>query len=229
VEGSSDAGDVLAVSSLSKGTVALAAANTTSSAQDWAPVAEGIVSNAATAGVLSSRLDMLYSGDALVEYQYAPDGIPSGQCLADGSAQSAVDGEDTFTFNYPSTSVVLGQCGLTAQTLWIVDGNNESNGYVDLISAGYESVYSYGNFAPQPYTSGLGVASSDQDAQNLVTSPFAEPYVLTVNNSGTVVLATLSDVGSVSSAQMWSGWSSPDQSDLRTKAAAEAAAASGSS
>jgi hypothetical protein len=43
----------------------------------------------------------------------------------------------------PTLTVVLAQCGLTAQNLWIVDASNEANGYVDLINAGYEGLYTY--------------------------------------------------------------------------------------
>jgi hypothetical protein len=209
VEGSPDAGDVLQVSSAkSDGAVVMAAASTTSSAQDWAPVGEGVVSNAVTAGVLSSRLDMLYGGDSLVEYQYAPDGVPSDLCLS-GGYTVGLDGAIV-----PAATVVLGQCGYSASTMWIIDGTNEADGYVDLINAGYTAAWS------EPGASGSYAASA---------AAFAEPLVLTVNSSGAAVLAPLSDVGSVSPTQMWGSWSSTAQSELRTKVAAEAAAASSSS
>jgi hypothetical protein len=102
--------------------------------------------------------------------------------------------------------VVMAQCGLTAQSLWIVDASNEANGYVDLINAGYEGIYTY-------------LAPSSSQA---VIAPYAEPAVLTVNSSGQVVLAFLSELGGVvSSSQMWAAWSSPAQSELRTAVRAD--------
>jgi len=77
-------GEVLAVSSTN---VVMSAASTTNSAEDWTPEQEGVVSNAVSAGVLSAKLDMLYSTDTLVEYQYAPDGVPSDECLANGGGR----------------------------------------------------------------------------------------------------------------------------------------------
>jgi hypothetical protein len=92
--------------------------------------------------------------------------------------------------------------------LWIVDASNEANGFTDLINAGYEAAFSY--LAPDNTTS-----------ENL-TSPFAEPAVLTVNSSGKAVLAPLSQLGAtVSPTQMWTAWSAPAQAFLRTAVQAE--------
>jgi hypothetical protein len=108
-------------------------------------------------------------------------------------------------------TVVLAQCGITAQSLWILDGDNEANGYVDLINAGYEASSTYA--VPTPDDD-----NNVTDNDNNLTSPFAEPAVLTVNSSGKVVLAPLSELGGVvSSSQMWADWSSPAQSELRAK------------
>jgi hypothetical protein len=104
----------------------------------------------------------------------------------------------------PTLTVVLAKCGITAQSLWIVDPNNQVNGYADLINAGWESTYTYG-------------AETSSDFDDL-TSPFAEPAVLTVNSSGDVVLAPLSEIGGVvSPTQMWTAFTSADQSALRAK------------
>ena len=191
-------GEALAASGTS---VVMSAASTTSSAQDWTPEQEGAVANAVSAGVLSAKLDMLYSTDQLVEFQYAPNGVPSDQCLANTAAIPY----EGYIYD-PTLTVVLAQCGVTAQSLWILDADNEANGYVDLINAGYA------------ITSTYAVPGSTQD--NNLTSPYAEPAVLTVNSSGKVVLAPLSELGGVVSAtQMWADWSSPAQSELRTKVA----------
>jgi hypothetical protein len=190
-------GGVLTVSGSS---VVMSAASTTNSGQDWTPEQEGDVANAVAAGVISSRLNMLYSTDQLVEFQYAPNGVPSDKCLSN----TASIGQTLYSI--PTLTVVMAQCGLTAQSLWIVDASNEANGYVDLINAGYEGLYTY--LAP----------TVDQ----AVIAPYAESAVLTVNSSGQVVLAMLSEIGGVvSPTQMWTAWSSPNQSELRTAVRSE--------
>ena len=197
-------GEVLAVSGGSG--VAMAAASSSNSAEDWTPEQEGPVSGAAQAGVVSARLDMNYSGDTLVEFQYAPGGVPSGECLADTATIE-------IPVNAPALTVALAQCGITAASLWIVDGNG-TGGYVDLINAGYEAAYSFG--APD---------SNTDSASSALASPFAEPAVLTVSSSGKVVLAPLSEIGGVVSAsQAWASWSAPGQAQLRQAVERSAAA-----
>ncbi|HET7015005.1 MAG TPA: hypothetical protein VFI65_13905 [Streptosporangiaceae bacterium] len=192
-------GQALAVSGTS---IVMSTANTTSSTEDWTPEQLGDVANAITAGILAPKLNLLYSTDQLIELQYAPNGVPSDQCLANNwTGTTSLGG--AAAWNSPTLTVVLAQCGITAASLWIVDASNEANGYVDLINAGYESSYSY-------------LAQNNSAAENL-TSPFAEPAVLTVNSSGHVVLAMLSELGGVvSPTQMWAAWSAPAQAFLRT-------------
>ena len=191
-------GQVLTASGTS---VTMAAASGTSSGQDWTPEQEGDVANAVAAGVLPPKLNLLYSTDPLIEFQTAPNGVPSDQCLADSFTTPIGAGASPFFL--PNLTVVTAQCGITAASLWIVDASNEANGYTDLINAGYEASFSY--LAP------------DNSTSENVTSPFAEPAVLTVNSSGHVVLAFLSQLGStVSSTQMWTAWSAPVQAALRT-------------
>jgi hypothetical protein len=201
---SEGSGEVLTVSGTS---VELAAASTTSSAQDWTVENEGDVANAVSAGVLSAKLNMLYSTDPVVEYQYAPAGAPSGNCLADSDTEETSTTVEVYYYA-PALSVTLAPCGVTAQSLWILDASNESDGYVDLINAGYESVYEYANGGsdtdPIQYTAGG------------YTATFAEPAVLTVNSSGKVVLAQLSELGSVvSTSQMWADYLATDDSALQ--------------
>jgi hypothetical protein len=195
-------GEVLAVSGSS---VVMSAASTTNSAEDWTPEQEGDVANAVSAGVMSAKLNMLYSTDQLVEFQYVPDGVPSDECLSNTAAQPY-----GYSYYSPTLTVVLAQCGITAQSLWILDADNETNGYVDLINAGYATLTTY------VIPSGYAPSSSDEGSN--FTSPFAESAVLTVNSSGKVVLAPLSEIGGVVSAsQMWANWSSPAQQELRMK------------
>jgi hypothetical protein len=191
-------GTVLAVSGSS---VTLATANTTSSAQDWTPEQEGSVANAVAAGVLAPKLNLLYSTDPVIELQTAPNGVPSDNCLADQFTTPLTSTQAPFFA--PTLTVGTAQCGTTAATLWIVDASNEANGFTDLINAGYETAFSFG-------------APDNSTALNF-TGQFAEPAVLTVNSSGKVVLAPLSQLGAtVSPTQMWASWSAPAQAFLRT-------------
>src|SRR5579859_3889341 len=102
----------------------MAASSTTNSGEDWTPEFEGAVANAVAAGVLSAKLNMLYSTDQLVEFQYVPNGVPSGQCLADSNIAPTFGQNPPW--NLPNLSIVTAQCGITAQSLWIVDAGNES-------------------------------------------------------------------------------------------------------
>jgi hypothetical protein len=191
-------GTVLAVSG---GSVTLAAGNTTSSSQDWTPEQEGSVANAVAAGVLAPKLNMLYSTDPVIEFQTAPNGVPSDNCLTDQFTTPLTSTQAPFFA--PTLTVGTAQCGTTAATLWIVDASNEANGFTDLINAGYETAFSYG-------------APDNSTALNF-TGQYAEPAVLTVNSSGKVVLAPLSQLGAtVSPTQMWASWSAPTQFALRT-------------
>jgi hypothetical protein len=191
-------GEVLAVSGSG---VAMSAASTTNTAEDWTPEEEGDVYNAVSAGVLSQKLQMLYGTDPVMEYQYAPGGVPSGKCLG----AYTVNSTDSTTTTVPVTLI---QCGVNTGTLWIVDQDNEANGYVDLISGG---------------DIGACLPSSVYCSQ---TVPFAEPGVLTVTSSGSLEVAQLSELGGVvSSTQLWAAWSSPAQAALRAKVALRAKAA----
>jgi hypothetical protein len=203
--------DVLTVSGTN---VVMAAASSTNTNQDWTTEAQGTVSAAVLDGIVSAKLNLNYSNDTLVEFQYAPGGIPSDQCLANTATVVSSSNEDVQWYE-PTLTVVLAQCGITAQSLWIVDQNtlvNSSNSYTDLINAGWET---------DP-----GYAETDgEDSPANFTSPFAEPMVLTLdsstlNSKGDVGLKPLSEIGgAVSAAQMWTAYTAPDQSALRAKIA----------
>jgi hypothetical protein len=181
--------------------VVMSSASTSNSDQDWTPEAEGTVANAVLAGVISARLNMLYMSDTLLEYQWAPDGVPSGKCLANTMGDLEYNGTE---IDAPTLTVVLAACGVTSQSLWIVDQDNLSDGYVDLINAGYATTTGY-------------LVPNDSFSDEL-TNPFAEPAVLTINSSDDVVLAPLSEIGGdVSSTQMWAAFTSADQSALRAR------------
>jgi hypothetical protein len=204
--------EVLTVSGSS---VVMSAASTSNTGQDWTVESEGGVPGAVTAGVVSAKLLMNYGNGELVEFQYAPAGVPSDECLANTAAIPYSITDQTDYWYIPTLTVVLAQCGITAQSLWIIDTNNEtSGGYVDLINAGWESEYAYGD--------------DTLETSDTLTSPFAEPAVLTVTTSTSssgsstskVVLAPLSEIGGmVSSSQMWTAYTAPDQSALRAQIA----------
>ena len=218
--------DALTVTSLSAGTVAMDAVSTTSTDQDFTLLAQGGVTGAADAGVVSAKLGWIYGGlGTLVEYEYAPGGIPSGMCLAGGVSDVTVyvpnGTSDLATTAYvPNLSVTLARCGLTAQTLWMPDPFTQatnSNGYVDLINAGYEAEPDYDDLPP-----GSPPATSPT---NTMVSPFAEGAVLAVSG-GKVVLAELSEIGGVvSTGQMWTGSSGSLGSQARQALEKKSAAA----
>lgn len=208
VDSSTD--DYLTVSGSSVG---MAAASTTNSGQDFTLEADSNVSNAVTvADLLPSKWMLNYSLGDLVEFQYAPLGKPSGECIADGYSDDDTDIDLPDEVNAPTQTVTLATCGLTLATLWMVDPNNgaNTNGYDDLINVGYEASYEY--LAPE-------------SAVDPVISPYADPDVLTLNSSGDVVLAQLSEIGGVvSPGQLWYGGSALVQVQAREAAAKSAAA-----
>jgi hypothetical protein len=176
----------------------MAAASTSNTAEDWTPESEGTVGQAAGLGIVSTKLELLYLDGSLFQFQYAPGGVPSDECLGDTATD--YNGLTSLTYYQPTLTVGLVTCGITAQSLWIVDQNtlsNDSNGYTELINAGWESTYTYGN--------------STADSPDDLTSPFAEPAVLTVSSSsgsgGTtenVGLAPLKEIGgNISQGQLW--------------------------
>jgi hypothetical protein len=181
-------GEVLTVSGSS---VTMAAASSSNSGQDWTVEAEGNVTGGVDAGILSSKLMLNYYNSNLVEFQYAPDGVPSGKCLAENTVN---DTESTTT----SLPVTLQQCGVSTASLWIVDQSNALSQYDDLISAS-------GINACLPASVYCGL-----------TIPFAEPGVLTVTSSGTVEVNPLSEIGgAISQGQAWTAYTAPDQAALR--------------
>jgi hypothetical protein len=166
-------GQVLTVSGSS---VKLAAASSTDTAQDWSPELEGTVTGAIAATLIPAQYGFQYSGDYVYEFQYAPGGKPSDQCLS--AVYSDVD--DGYV------DAGLSQCGISSVSLWIMDGPG-SGGYVDYINAGFDFSVSNGDGGTDYYV------------------PFAEPGVLTASSSGSLSLTALSDLGGVvDPSQNWS-------------------------
>jgi hypothetical protein len=198
-------GDVLTAEGSSAGSSVKLSTSTTSETTDWTIEDEYGVPNAVSWGVISNKLEMLYADSYLIEIQYAPDGDPSNLCLSNTSVQlDPNDDGDLSTIYVPTQSVALEPCGITAQSLWIIDQSCALDTYCDLINAGYEAQYTY-----------LAPTNPDVGSSG-VTSPFAEPYVLTASSSGALSLAPLAAIGgNVPASQAWTAYTSPDQAALR--------------
>jgi hypothetical protein len=188
-------GEALAVSG---NNVVLAAASTTSSAEDWTAVVEGEVSAAVGADVVNSKLAYNYGSDSMIELQYAPNGVPSDQCMATPS--------NMMNIATTTPTLILAQCGINATTLWIQDQTNASGGYDDLINA-------------NGLITCTNVPTGTEPETCTVTNAYAEGAALTANGSK-VEIAALSEVGTVvSQSQMWADFLSPSQSSALKKAA----------
>jgi hypothetical protein len=202
-------GEVLTAEGSSVGSgVKLAAASTSDTTQDWTVMPEYGVVNAAAAGVVSRSLTMMYGQSYLVEFQYAPGGDPSDLCVANTASDPLASGGGNDYYETPTLSVALEPCGVTAQSLWIIDQNCANTAYCDLINAGYETQYTYE--APAD-------ADGNTAAGDMLTSPFAEPMVLTSSSSGALSLAPLSELSDSPppADQAWGAYTAPAQSALR--------------
>jgi hypothetical protein len=101
-------------------------------AEDFTISAQGLVSDFATAGLVSPAVALHYGAGAkgypdfeAYEIQYSPFGVDSGLCVGVGS--TAVAG----------TKVALEPCGVSSKTVWIKDYSNAAGifgSYVPLIN-----------------------------------------------------------------------------------------------
>ena len=140
------------VSAVSGGTAAagqavILAAATSSTAEDWTSAPQGAVSDFYAAGLMNATLDKYYGSDQVYEFQYAPAGIDSGECL--GIASGPKQG----------TMVTLQPCTAMNST-WIYDTAAASGGYVPYIS-GLDTKY------PAPYVLTAAQAGGDFSTQSL--------------------------------------------------------------
>jgi hypothetical protein len=115
------------VSAVSGGTAApnqavVLAAAAPSTTEDWKVAFQGTVDEFFNAGLINATLDAHYGTDEAFEFQYTPGGISSGLCL--GIASGPVQG----------TKVTLQPCGVTVNTLWILDAADGSGGYTPYVS-----------------------------------------------------------------------------------------------
>lgn len=193
------AGQALTVSGSN---VEMATASNTNTGQDWTVLGEDTVATLVQYGLIPDKLAMDFGTSSVYQFEYAPGGSATNQCLADGS-------ENTLPTNTPTTSVTLAPCGITAQTLWAADQNTLlsglNGGYVDLISVGYQTTYSY-----------LAPDSNTAAGSTSFTSPFDEPEVLTYSTSGKLSLTPLAEIGGViPSTQLWGNYLSPAQAEIQ--------------
>jgi hypothetical protein len=116
--------------------VDFAQASNAAPSEDFIAQDEGTVSAFAGAGLLSQKLTLHYATDQVMEFQYAPNGVVSGECIA---ANSGIFGN----------AIALAKCGQANTTLWIVDTYDAPNSsFTPLISG---TATSYSN--PQVLTS----------------------------------------------------------------------------
>jgi hypothetical protein len=106
--------------------------------------------------------------DYALEFQYAPDGAPTGYCLGVGTTPGS---------GAPVTPVALEPCGVNSRTLWVVNLEKTSSGtstpYFELISAATDSDFDH------PYT--LSVVP--YQLSPVVTTPLATTFGGTVPSS----------------------------------------------
>ena len=85
------------------------AATADSAAEDWQETDAGNVADLAAQGRVSPEIAAQYAGTDGFEWQFAPDGVPSGLCL--GLATAAHEGG----------RVTLRRCGVSARTIWVAN------------------------------------------------------------------------------------------------------------
>ena len=103
--------------------IILWAASNADRGEDFTVSAEGTVHEFFEAGLASAALNLHFAKFEAFEFEYAPDGAQSGLCVGVGSTAAV------------GTKVALEPCGVSARTLWVVDGFDTIKGfYVPLIN-----------------------------------------------------------------------------------------------
>ena len=101
---------VLDLSSATGRPVTLARASGANPAEDFGSTGPLVpVGDLVAAGVMTPGLEAPYGNVGATEIEYAPKGVPTGQCLGVGATTASV------------TPVTMLPCGKSARTLWIVD------------------------------------------------------------------------------------------------------------
>jgi hypothetical protein len=107
-------------------TIVLAGAGPNTS-EDFVRQYEGTVAQFYAAGLVSAAMDQTWPTDSVYEYEYAPGGRGSEQCIAVPSTAAA------------GTVLTLGTCGSTAAVVWVALSAASIGGYEPLIN-GTDSV-----------------------------------------------------------------------------------------
>jgi hypothetical protein len=168
-------------------TVKLQTASTTSSGQDWTLLVDnGNGADANTfvgAGLMPKELAVLYGGDAVVEFETAPDGVPSGQCLAAAISYEVLTG-----------GVDLQPCGSNTPI-----EVTQSVGLDDTVATDY-------TVSPTTFLLDQNV-NGTTDLISGTTTTFSVPDVLSATTSGsttTLSIAPLDEIGGViTPGQLW--------------------------
>ena len=125
-----------------------------STTQDWTDAFQGKVSDFYAAGLMNETLNEHYGTDQAFEFQYAPGGSSTGLCLGIASGPSQ------------NTPVTLQPCGVSVDTVWILDTADANGGYTPFIS-GNDAKY------PAPYVLTANTAGDNLTTQALKTNPGA--------------------------------------------------------
>jgi hypothetical protein len=125
-----------------------------SATEDWTESFQGKVSDFYAAGLMNATLDEHYGTDVAVEIAYAPGASSTGLCLgiASGPRQN--------------TPVTLQRCGVSVNTVWILDTADANGGYTPLIS-GSDAQY------PAPYVLTANTVGDNFTTQALKANPGA--------------------------------------------------------
>jgi len=102
-------------------TIVLAGAGPNTS-EDFFRQYEGTVAQFYAAGLVSAAMDQTWPTDSVYEYQYAPGGRDSSECIAVPSTAAA------------GTVLTLGPCGSTAAVVWVALSAASIGGYEPLIN-----------------------------------------------------------------------------------------------
>lgn len=102
----------------------LDAAQNTNPGEDFVASDQGAASDFFAAGLISAVLDQHYPSDQGDEFEYAPNGVETGECLGVPVTPTA------------GTLVDLQQCGVTAKTVWFIDTSTSPAGFFTLINGG---------------------------------------------------------------------------------------------
>jgi surface antigen len=144
--GSADVSAVSGVTAATGQAVILAAA-TSSTAEDWRQEFNGTVADFYAAGLMNATLNQYYGSDQVWQFEYAPGGIDSGECLGIASGP----GQGTKVTLQPCTEI---------NSTWIYDSVAAVGGYVPYIS-GADTKY------PAPYVLTATLAGDDFTTQAL--------------------------------------------------------------